>query len=88
MGSALQVFPMASNRGRIEPLWTPKQVATRLGVSVDWVHDHVSRKQPRLPVINLGTKRGRGRGLLRFRPEDIGKFIQEQFERSTPKHLM
>jgi hypothetical protein len=72
----------------IEPLWTAKQVAARLGVSVDWVHDHVSRKEPRLPVINLGDKRGRGRGCLRFRPQDIEKFIEEQFKRSMPKRLM
>ncbi len=72
----------------VEALWSPKQVAARLGVSVDWVHDHVSRKEPRLPVIYLGMKRGRGRGLLRFRREDIERFIQEQFERSMLKRVM
>ncbi len=37
-----------------DPLWTPEQVARRLNVSPDWVRDHSSRKQPRLPVIRLG----------------------------------
>ena len=72
----------------IESLWTAKQVAQRLGVSVDWVHDHVSRKEPRLPVINLAEERGRGRGVLRFRPEDIERFINDQFARSESKQVM
>ena len=88
MSSALEGLSMGIVRPVVEPLWTPKQVAARLGVSVDWVHDHVSRKEPQLPVINLGTNRGRGRGVLRFRREDIKKFIEEQFERSMPKRVM
>jgi len=72
----------------IESLWTAKQVAERLGVSVDWVHDHVCRKEPRLPVINLAEKRGRGRRLLRFRPRDIERFIEDQFARSESKQVM
>src|ERR1700684_3553500 len=41
-----------------DPLWTPEQVAQRLNVSPDWVRDHSSRKEPRLPVIRLagGTR--------------------------------
>lgn len=88
MGISVEGVSVAVVRPAIQPLWTPKQAAARLGVSVDWIHDHVSRKEPRLPVIYLGGKRGRGRGLLRFRPEDIEAFIEQQLERSTPKRVM
>lgn len=57
-------------------LLTPEQVADRLNVSVDWVRDHSSRKNPRLPVIRLGGGPGR-KGLLRYRAKEIEKFISE-----------
>src|SRR5947199_9763199 len=57
-------------------LLTPEQVAERLSVSVDWVRDHSSRKNPRLPVIRLGGGPGR-KGLLRYRASEIEKFIAE-----------
>jgi len=71
--------PMASAAGRLDhdPLWTPEQVAERLNVSPDWVRDHSSRKEPRLPVIRLGGGPGRA-GLLRYRASQIEKFIEEQ----------
>jgi hypothetical protein len=59
-----------------DPLWTPEQVAQRLNVSPDWVRDHSSRKEPRLPVIRLGGGPGRA-GLLRYRASRIEKFIEE-----------
>jgi hypothetical protein len=59
-----------------DPLWTPEQVAQRLNVSPDWVRDHSSRKEPRLPVIRLGGGPGRA-GLLRYRASQIEKFIEE-----------
>src|SRR5271157_1781080 len=59
-----------------DPLWTPEQVAQRLNVSPDWVRDHSSRKEPRLPVIRLGGGPGRA-GLLRYRANQIEKFIAE-----------
>jgi hypothetical protein len=59
-----------------DPLWTPEQVARRLNVSPDWVRDHSSRKEPRLPVIRLGGGPGRA-GLLRYRASQIEKFIEE-----------
>lgn len=59
-----------------DPLWTPEQVAERLNVSPDWVRDHSSRKEPRLPVIRLGGGPGRA-GLLRYRASAIEKFIAE-----------
>ena len=60
----------------LDPLWTPEQVAQRLNVSPDWVRDHSSRKEPRLPVIRLGGGPGRA-GLLRYRASEIEKFIEE-----------
>jgi hypothetical protein len=59
-----------------EVLLTPEQVADRLSVSVDWVRDHSSRKNPRLPVIRLGGGPGR-KGLLRYRAREIEEFISE-----------
>jgi len=59
-----------------DSLWTPEQVAERLNVSPDWVRDHSSRKEPRLPVIRLGGGAGRA-GLLRYRASEIEKFIEE-----------
>jgi hypothetical protein len=57
-----------------DPLLTPEQVAHRLNVSPDWVRDHSSRKEPRLPVIRLGGGSGRA-GLLRYRASQIEEFI-------------
>lgn len=59
------------------PLLTPEQVAKRLNTSLDWVWDHSSRKQPLLPVIRIGGRRGRG-GILRYRASKIEEFIAEQ----------
>src|ERR1035441_7895739 len=66
----------ASGGPPFDPLWTPEQVARRLNVSPDWVRDHSSRKDPRLPVIRLGGGLGRA-GLLRYRASQIEKFIEE-----------
>jgi predicted DNA-binding transcriptional regulator AlpA len=52
-------------------LLTPSQVAERLQVSIAWVRDHSTRKYPRLPVVRIG-------GLLRYHPEDIERWIEEQ----------
>jgi hypothetical protein len=77
-------LPMASRRDPIyDPLWTPEQVARRLNVSPDWVRDHSSRKQPRLPVIRLGGGPGRA-GLLRYRASEIERFVEEMERLSKP----
>jgi hypothetical protein len=65
-----------------DPLWTPEQVARRLNTSPDWVRDHSSCKEPRLPVIRLGGGPGRA-GLLRYRPSKIEEFIEEMERRSN-----
>ena len=54
-----------------ERLYTPKQVAARLGVSERWVRDHATRRNPRIRAVNLGP-------LLRFRDADVNEFIAQQ----------
>ncbi len=56
---------------RPNSLLTLDDVAVQLGVSRDWVRDHATRRNPRIPVVRFGVKRA----LLRFRPEDIENFI-------------
>jgi excisionase family DNA binding protein len=56
---------------RSAALFTPDDVASILHVSAAWVRDHATRKQPRLPSVKVGK-------LLRFRPEEIEEWIQEQ----------
>ena len=52
-------------------------VAEWLGVSKGWVRDHaLGRRQPRLFAIKLGP--AKGKGLWKFREEDVHQFIQEQ----------
>ena len=55
----------------VTKLLTPKEVAEWLDVSVDWVHNHATRKNPRLSVVRIGK-------LLRFRNEDVEGFIRGQ----------
>jgi excisionase family DNA binding protein len=47
-----------------------QEVAAMLNVSPAWVRDHAGRKQPKLPVVRLGS-------LLRFRREDILQWIDD-----------
>jgi excisionase family DNA binding protein len=54
-------------------LLTLDEVAAWLGVSHDWVRDHATRRNPRIPVVRLGGKRA----LLRFRPQDVQQFIEK-----------
>jgi hypothetical protein len=54
-------------------LLTIADVADQLNASRAWVRDHATRRSPRIPCVRLGGKRA----LLRFRPEDVEKFIVE-----------
>jgi excisionase family DNA binding protein len=54
-----------------ERLYTPQEVADRLGVSERWVRDHATRRNPRIRVVKLGP-------LLRFREVDIAAFVATQ----------
>jgi hypothetical protein len=51
----------------------PNDVARWLGVSLGWVRNHATRKEPRLRTIRVGK-------MLRFRPEDIEEFIRTSIE--------
>jgi hypothetical protein len=62
----MSLAPMASVR-----LLNLDEVALQLGVSKAWVRDHATRRNPRLPVVRFGDKRA----VLRFRPQDVEKFI-------------
>jgi excisionase family DNA binding protein len=61
-------FPPVSHR---ENLLTVAQVADRLGMSQQWIRDHVERRHPRIPCVRLGSS-------IRFRPSDIDQFIEQQ----------
>jgi predicted DNA-binding transcriptional regulator AlpA len=54
-------------------LLTLDQVAEHLGVSKAWVRDHATRRNPRIPVVRFGDRRA----VLRFRPQDIERFIAQ-----------
>jgi hypothetical protein len=61
-------------------LLSVSEVAEWLGVSLGWVRDHASgRRQPRLFAIKLGP--AKGKGLWKFREEDVYQFIQNQCRR-------
>src|SRR6266849_1852697 len=69
---ALHAFPAKPKR-----LLDVSDVAEWLGVSKGWVRDHaLGRRQPRLFAIKLGP--AKGKGLWKFREEDVHQFIQEQ----------
>jgi excisionase family DNA binding protein len=61
-------FPSVSLR---ENLLTVTQVSKRLGMSQQWVRDHIERRLPRIPCVRLGSS-------IRFRPSDIDQFIDQQ----------
>jgi hypothetical protein len=54
-------------------LWTLDEVAEFLQMSPGWVRDHATRRQPRIPSIRLGGHRA----VLRFRPQDVQQFVNE-----------
>ena len=54
-----------------ERLYTPEEVADRLGVSERWVRDHATRRNPRIRAVKLGP-------LLRFRWADVEHFVATQ----------
>ena len=68
---------MQLEQTHIENLLTLDDVAKALSVSRAWVRDHATRRNPRLPVVRFGGKRG----VLRFRPKDVEQFIAENLQR-------
>jgi len=65
-----------------ERLLNSREVAEWLGVSLDWVQAHATRRSPRIPAVLLGTGR-RGRQMLRFRRADVEKFILDHMQDSA-----
>jgi len=65
---------MDSERLPHEKLLTPREVASWLDVSIDWVQDHATTKTPRIPSVRIGK-------LIRFRREDVDSFIVQQAQR-------
>lgn len=74
----VEVRPDASRGSLSEDLLTPEQVAKRLRVSPRWVRDHATRRSPRIPAVDLGSR-------MRFRPSDIEQFIRERMQGSSQK---
>lgn len=71
---ALNQLSVSSRRMRLLDV---SDVAEWLGVSKGWVRDHASgRRQSRLLGIKFGS--AKGKGLWKFREEDIHQFIQQQ----------
>jgi hypothetical protein len=62
-------------------LMTINEVAKFLQMSKDWVRDHATRRQPRIPCIRLGAVRA----VLRFRPQDVTQFVNENFSNRSSK---
>ena len=62
-------------------LWTLEEVAEFLQMSADWVRDHATRRQPRIPSIRLGGRRAK----LRFRPQDVRQFVNEHLSQEESK---
>ena len=52
-------------------LMTPRQAAAFLGFSLAYIHDHVSRKEPRVPFLKIGHR-------IRFQRKDLLAFIEAQ----------
>jgi len=72
---------LTPNPAMSDPLLTVEDVGRRLNVSKDWVWDHCSRKNPRLPFIRMGD------GALRFRASAIEAFINERERLSSQRSL-
>jgi hypothetical protein len=70
---------MQTETVQARPLLTLEAVADLLGVSKAWVRDHATRRNPRIPVVRFGDKRA----VLRFRHEDVQRFINSHLLCST-----
>ncbi|HTA24715.1 MAG TPA: helix-turn-helix domain-containing protein [Terriglobales bacterium] len=68
--AGLRSVPLRSG-AELLPLLTLDEVARILGMSKAWVRDHATRRNPRIPVVRFGDRRG----VLRFRLEDVYNFI-------------
>ena len=75
MTSKLSKFGTGIQTGTSMPsmsqLLTLNDVARMLNTSKAWVRDHCTRRRPLIPVVRFGDRRA----VLRFRPQDIERFI-------------
>jgi len=62
---------------RVEELIDSNETARLLGVTVNWVRDHTTRRQPIVPHVKMGRK-------IRFERVELMRFIRECRE-SRPK---
>jgi hypothetical protein len=77
-----QAQPTLFSPAELPPrLWTLDEVAEFLQMSKDWVRDHATRRQPRIPSIRLGGRRA----VLRFRPQDVRQFVNEHLQPGESK---
>ena len=77
---SLEVLESSTFHVKHKRLLDVSDVAEWLGVSKGWVRDHaLGRRQPRLLAIKLGP--AKGKGLWKFREEDVHQFIQDQRRR-------
>jgi predicted DNA-binding transcriptional regulator AlpA len=65
-----------------ERLLNSREVAEWLGVSVDWVQAHATRRSPRIKAVLLGSGTS-GRQMLRFRRSDVERFITDHLGDSS-----
>jgi hypothetical protein len=65
-----------------EDLLDAHDVAQMPSVNISWVHNHCTRVEPILPHLKLGSGRY---SMLRFKREDILKFIEENMVTSLKK---
>jgi hypothetical protein len=75
------ILPTHSFPSRSERLLNSREVAEWLGVSIDWVQAHATRRSPRIPAVRLGTGPN-GRQMLRFRRTDLERFITDHMKDS------
>ncbi len=61
-----------------EPLWTVREVAAFLSMSGSWVYKEA--EAGRLPTLRLGAA-------LRFRPEDIRRWVDQRGKIATVSNL-
>lgn len=78
MSQNIEVSSSATERSSSEDLLTPEQVAKLLNMSPRWVRDHATRRNPRIPAVDLGSR-------MRFRRSDVEQFIRERIQGPSQK---
>jgi excisionase family DNA binding protein len=74
---------MTSPTSQPTSLLSLDDVAELLQVSKSWVRDHTTRRSPRIPVVRFGGRRA----VLRFRRQDIDKFITAHLTSTEERSL-